>query len=148
MKVERKLNVQGAEYRAAMPARKSRARPLPPVATRQPDPFWRLCAANGTHHWQSKVHTRRPCSQWSTCKWRTERSAPLHEQQIRQVARLTFAMPTSTEKIIGAIQCTFDCGPKLVHAKPKRPIASSGATDLVSIALWALTSALLRILTP
>lgn len=39
---------------------------------------------------------------------------------------LTLAIAIQVENIIGAIQCTCG-GPKLVQAKPNRPIVSSGA---------------------
>lgn len=43
------------------------------------------------------------------------------------IVKLTFPMPTTAVKIMGAIQGTLG-GPKLVHAKPKRPIGKHGIT--------------------
>ena len=41
---------------------------------------------------------------------------------------LTLAIPITTVKIIGAIQGT-NFGPRVVHAKPNRPIGRQGMTD-------------------
>lgn len=48
-------------------------------------------------------------------------------------------MPTSVEKIIGAIQGMPWLGPRLVHAKPNNPIVSSGAT-LLALSLYKIIS--------
>ena len=42
---------------------------------------------------------------------------------------LTFAIPTMQEKIMVAIQGIPCEGPRDVHAKPKRPMVSSGARN-------------------
>jgi len=46
----------------------------------------------------------------------------------RALRDLTLAMPITIVNIIGAIQWTFG-GPKVVHAKPKRPIGKQGMTE-------------------
>ena len=43
---------------------------------------------------------------------------------------LTFPIPTIVVNIIGAIQGTFG-GPRLVQAKPKRPIGKHGMTVIM-----------------
>lgn len=100
--------------------------------------------------------THRSCSLLSTCRWRTKRECdqlgtvtycpslrkgqrhsitprPYHTTPttLSSIIPLTFAIPTSALKIIGAIQWTCG-GPSDVHANPIRPKGSSGAAETVS----------------
>jgi hypothetical protein len=77
---------------------------------------------------RSMVRRRQSCSRSWPYRWNT---ASALDRFSDPEQNLTFAIAMQLENIIGAIQCTWCFGPRLVHAKPKRPIVKSGATNTI-----------------
>jgi hypothetical protein len=74
------------------------------------------------------LHILRRQQRYSQSK--TDRSNTIESQNIISgfcIGELTLAIPITAVNIIGAIQGTCG-GPRLVHAKPKRPIGRKGMT--------------------